>query len=165
VNWDAVGASGEWIGGLATIGTLFYLANQVRQSTRAARSSTYQAASAAITEWSLAMSSNPAQTDNFFAAVQDPDAVDDATRSQIGLQLNGLFRNYENLFYQWRQGAISNEVWDGWSRQMCALFWSPGVQRWWPIWRMYCQADFAAFLEGSTPQDGSLQVGMPEKTD
>jgi hypothetical protein len=33
MNWEAIGAFGEVIGALAVIGTLFYLARQIRQST------------------------------------------------------------------------------------------------------------------------------------
>ena len=32
MNWDAIGAMGEWAGAVAVVVTLFYLAMQVRQS-------------------------------------------------------------------------------------------------------------------------------------
>jgi len=161
MNWDAIGASGEWIGGLATVGTLFYLAYQVRQNTRTARSSAYQAASAAITAWSFEMSSDPVLIENLWIAMRDPDALDEMTRRQIGMQFQALFRNYENIFYQWREGAITDDLWEGWSRQARAVFWAPGLQRWWPTWRQYCHADFREFLECSSPPEGEIQLGMP----
>ena len=165
MNWDAIGATGEWIGALATIGTLFYLASQVRQNTKASRSSAYQAASSAISSWSQSMSSDPVLTENLFVAVNDPDAIDDASRNQVGMQLNGLFRNYENLFYQWREGAIGDDVWEGWRAQATSIFWSPGVQRWWPTWRTFCHAEFREFLEQSSRPAEPIQVGVPRAGD
>ena len=34
MNWTAIGAIGELVGGIAVIGTLIYLATQVRQNTK-----------------------------------------------------------------------------------------------------------------------------------
>ena len=36
MNWEMVGAVGEVLGAAAVVGTLFYLANQVRQASREA---------------------------------------------------------------------------------------------------------------------------------
>lgn len=151
--------SADWrIGGLATIGTLFYLAYQIRQNTRTARSSAYQAASSAITAWSLEMSRDPVLMENFWVGMADPDALDQRTRGQVGLQIQALFRNYENIFYQWREGAITDQVWEGWSRQAQATLWTPGAQRWWLTWREHCNADFRRFLENSSPPEGELAL-------
>jgi hypothetical protein len=113
MNWDAIGATGEWVGGLATIGTLFYLAYQVRENTRTARSSAYQAAAAAISAWTTQVSSDAVLMNNLKDGFAQPDVLDDNVRAQVGMQFNGLFRNYENIFYQWREGAISDGVWEG----------------------------------------------------
>jgi len=157
MNWDAIGATGEWIGGLATIGTLFYLAYQVRQNTKTARSSAYQAAASAISEWTNLVSADAVVTKNLMTAMLEPDSLDENARAQVGMQLNALFRNYENIFYQWREGAISEEVWEGWGRQVRAVFWTVGAQRWWPTWRLYCHRDFRTFLESSNaPEDAFL---------
>jgi hypothetical protein len=161
MNWDAIGATGEWIGGLATIGTLFYLAYQVRQNTRTARSSAYQAAAAAISTWTTHVSSDAVLMNNLSDGFNQPDALDDSVRPQVGMQFNALFRNYENIFYQWREGAISDDVWEGWSRQICGAFWTPGVQLWWPTWQLYCHADFRTFLENSNAPETGIRLELP----
>ena len=37
MNWEVIGATGEWAGAIVVVATLFYLARQVRQHTRASR--------------------------------------------------------------------------------------------------------------------------------
>jgi len=37
MNWEVIGATGEWAGSIVVVATLFYLARQVRQNTRASR--------------------------------------------------------------------------------------------------------------------------------
>ena len=44
MNWDAVGATGEILGSLAVIGSIFYLAIQVRHAAGVAKASTQQSA-------------------------------------------------------------------------------------------------------------------------
>ncbi len=161
MNWDAIGATGEWVGGLATIGTLFYLAYQVRQNTRTARSSAYQAAAAAISAWTVQVSSDAVLMNNLSDGFNQPDALDDSVRPQVGMLFNALFRNYENIFYQWREGAISDDVWEGWSRQIRGAFWTPGVQLWWPTWQLYCHADFRTFLEDSNAPETQIRIDVP----
>jgi hypothetical protein len=161
MNWDAMGAVGEWVGGLATIGTLFYLAHQVRQNTRTARSAAYQAAASSISEWTNLVFSDQAIAEKIATAMVDPDTLDAATRARVGMAFNSLFRNYENIFYQWYEGAISDGVWEGWSHQIRGIFWSAGAQSWWPTWRLQCHADFRTFLENSSPPEEEIRVWDP----
>ena len=57
MNWDAIGAVGEFIGAILVGATLIYLAFQLRQNTKALTSSTFQA-----------VSSNMASNMEFFAS-------------------------------------------------------------------------------------------------
>ena len=41
MNWEMMGALGEWLGAAAFVGTLFYLAHQVREASHEARRSRY----------------------------------------------------------------------------------------------------------------------------
>ena len=159
MNWEAVGAVGEWVGGIATIGTLFYLAYQVRQNTLSTRSSAYQAASQSISEWTNQIASDTKLMQSFSDALNDPTSIDDALRAQLSMQLNGLFRNYENIFYQWREGAIGDDVWKGWKTQILSVYWTPLAQLWWPNWRNFCHEDFSSFLESSEPSE-LITVGL-----
>ena len=161
MNWDAIGALGEWVGGLATIGTLFYLAYQIRQNTRSARSSAYQAASASISAWSNQVADDSRLMRNLSIGLTDPDSLDDDLRAQIAMQLNALFRNYENIFYQWRAGAIGDDVWEGWSNQIRAVYWMPGVQLWWPNWCNFCHKDFRAFVEATHKPEKVMRFELP----
>ena len=87
--------------------------------------------------------------------------LDEGLRAQIGMQLNGLFRNYENIFYQWREGAIGDDVWKGWSAQMLGVYWTPLAQVWWPTWREYCHDEFCLFLETSSKPNVLVTAGWP----
>jgi hypothetical protein len=68
----------------------------------------------------------------------------------FALLLVGVFRAYENIFYQFNQNMIDEVVWAGWKHRITRYFWQPGVQAWWPSWRHDCHPDFREFLETSS---------------
>ena len=72
MNWDAIGAVGEFIGAILVGATLIYLAFQLRQNTKALTSSTFQA-----------VSSNMASNMEFFAG--DPAISALLVKAQDGL--------------------------------------------------------------------------------
>lgn len=162
MNWDAIGAIGEWVGGIATIGTLFYLAYQIRLNTKSTRSSAYQAASQSISEWTNQVAADADLMQQLSAGLEDPASLDETHRAQILMQLNGLFRNYENIFYQWREGAIGDDVWKGWSNQMLSVYWTPLAQLWWPSWRTFCHEEFCSFLETSIKPEATISLALPD---
>jgi type III secretory pathway lipoprotein EscJ len=42
MNWEAIGAIGEWVGAVAVLATLIYLAVQIKQNTRQLKSNSLQ---------------------------------------------------------------------------------------------------------------------------
>ena len=96
----------------------------------------------------------------------EPDALDDDARAQAGMRFNALFRNYENIFYQFNQNMVDEVVWDGWKHRITRYFWQPGVQAWWPTWRDDCHPDFKEFLESSErPSAPGIPVFLGGATD
>ena len=61
LNWEAIGAIGEILGATAVFASLIYLASQIRQNTRTARSTTRQA----IAETIMAPPNNFLQSESF----------------------------------------------------------------------------------------------------
>jgi hypothetical protein len=154
MSLEDLGNIGEFIAALAVVVSLIYLAVQIRQNTRSVRASTYQVAVGSISDWSREVSLDSNAPRIFSVGCIDPDQLTADERLQLYFQLVSLFRNYENLFYQHHQGMIEDSAWVGWAYHMVRTYWSPGVQGWWPSWRMTCQGEFREFLENSSPPVG-----------
>jgi len=156
MNWDAVGAIAELLGGIGVIVSLFYLAMQIQQNTRSVRAASYHSVVTSLSELSGSIGRDADASRLFFAGTNDHDRLTQEEWRQFGILVTSLFRNYENIFYQHSQEMMEDAVWQGWANSMTRAFWMPGVQAWWPIWRDDCQAGFRDFLEASTPpEDGS----------
>ena len=158
MNWEAVGATAELLGGIGVIVSLFYLAAQIRQNTRSVRAASYQAVTTSLSQLSGAFGQSPQTSRIILVGTTDLEHLTREERGQFTLLMVSLFRSYENIFYQHNRGMIEDAVWQGWENSMRRIFWSPGVQAWWPGWRKDCQAEFRDFLEASTPAEVGIQT-------
>jgi hypothetical protein len=149
MNWDAVAAVAEMLGGLGVIASLFYLGVQIRQNTRSVRASSYHGIVANLSALSGAIGRDVDAANIMIGGGENLESLDSKEQAQFRCLMISLFRSYENIFYQYSQGMIEPAVWRGWATSMTRQFWRPGVQAWWPEWSDHCHADFRSFLESS----------------
>ena len=88
MNWEAIGAIGEIVGGAGVIATLIYLAVQIRQNTRSVEAATYQSVAESLADAS-------------YRLVNAPSSPMDRL-----LLFIGTIRRYENLHFQVRRGNL-----------------------------------------------------------
>ncbi len=164
MNWDAIGAIAELLGAAGVIASLFYLGTQIRQNTRSLRASSYDAVVTSVSNLAVSLGCNAPAADLFVRGQSDLQALSPIEQRQFALLLVGVFRAYENIFYQFNQNMIDEVVWAGWEHRITRYFWQPGVQAWWPTWRDDCHLDFREFLESSTrPSAPNIPLfGAPE---
>ena len=70
-----------------------------------------------------------------------------------------MFRHYENVFLQNREGYVRSEDWNAWTTHLLMYFNMPGVRYWWTMRRSSFSPAFVAFLESASPSS------MPAPTD
>jgi hypothetical protein len=128
MNWEAIGAIGELVGGAVVVASLIYLAVQVRQNTNAVRSTTRHAWLSAI------------QTCNQFAldhsdvwnkgAFEQQELGGEELTRFITLIHSGL-NAYETLYSEYLAGNVEDEFWEGKVRQMTFIVSSPSGRAAW----------------------------------
>jgi hypothetical protein len=120
---EALGNIGDFLGGIAVIATLAYLAIQVRQNTKQMeQSSKVVAASAYQNITDLASRSNVlTATDRDFAdlrlrARDGIEDLDDIDRLRMTSVVVNLFRNFENIHHQYEAGLLNTDQYESWDR-------------------------------------------------
>jgi hypothetical protein len=69
----------------------------------------------------------------------------------------GLFKYFELMFMQHRDGNTDDESWNAWSQHMLMQFHQPGVQAWWSLRETTFHPAFRKFLnESKAPQTRSF---------
>ena len=148
---DALGNLGDFVGGIAVVITLIYLAVQIRLNTRSTRTQSWQAAVASVSDWSREVGMDPESVRIIQLGSADFDALSEIESAQFNLLMNSFLRNCENIHYQFTNGAIDESTWSGWAQRTMSVLEPPGAQAW---WRITCDAyspEFQEFVRKSKP--------------
>ena len=144
---DQLGNIGEFVGSIAVIISLIYLAIQIRSNTEAERTSTYQAVVSDFGALNNTMASTPELSHLFVRAMEDYHQLSSDEKARVSQLFFQCFHYFENMFYQNQKGYLDEEVWTGWKRLMLTYHSRPGFQTWWEHRRDVYSESFAVFLE------------------
>ena len=115
LNWDAIGAIGEILGALAVFLTLVYLAVQIRQNTSSVRASTFHECASRAADLTRAIAEHKELARILRTGLGGLEQLeDDDDRFRFVLLLQNMFRQYEDLLFQYRAGTLSSESWEAW---------------------------------------------------
>ncbi len=131
MNLQELGNIGEFIGGLAVIASLIYLAVQIRQNTLSMRASAYQDAVRSANEWGALFVHHPETVSVFRKGLAEPDSLDPAEASEFIHILEALLRNYAAARLLARGGQIPMSVCDSYEHSLRHWFSSPEIREWW----------------------------------
>jgi hypothetical protein len=127
-----LGNYGEFLGAIAVVVTLVYLAAQIRQNTKSAQAASRDSISRSTIDILLANSSDPETAKFFFTGLMNPDALATADLAfRFDMMIYAVFESYEAAFAQWNRGVLSDADWQKWSRIIANYMKAPGVQKAW----------------------------------
>ena len=147
------------VGSVAVALTVVYLAIQVRASTRATYSQTYQTAVAALGDMAAIVGESKEKSRLYADGMANPDLLDEDEYLQFAYLGISLFRKYENAYFQYCSGMIDDAFWDGHRDNLLWFYHRPGTQRWWQERRLGFSKAFREYLESTSDEDMARQDG------
>jgi hypothetical protein len=131
VNWDAVGAIAELLGALGVIASLLYVAAQIRDNSRVVQASTSQAVADSAQARLLAVAQSPSLASTLAKLVDSPTEPTSAETIQATYFRTASFKGFENQFFQYRQGLLRADTWNGYEFFLLANLRAPSAREWW----------------------------------
>ena len=126
MNWEAIGAVGEALGALGVITTLGYLAVQIRQNTKSVRRTAHISTTDAFNQLSSLVVQDPEVARISRIGALDPGKLNEEERYRFERLTGMLINNFENLFFQHRDGLLETERWESYEETLRGLVSSPG---------------------------------------
>jgi AICAR transformylase/IMP cyclohydrolase PurH len=156
MNWEAISAIGEIVGAVAVVVTLIYVARQIRDNTRVARSATRQS----VAEMTMSIADDlvaDKEMAKLFLKDLQGDELDASERLRLFARTYRAMRNYENIHYQYLTGMLTASEWQGFRSNLNAIFEWPSTQAYWENERQYYsqpfQTEVSAILEELAARD------------
>jgi hypothetical protein len=125
-----LGALGEFVGGIAIIVTLIYLAVQVRKSQQATISATLNASIGEFNHLSAMLAADPGLAEILERGNAQPESLDDSEQRQYVWLNRCYINNYFNMYRQHLDGNCSKELWQNLAKELKWWLDSPGGQIW-----------------------------------
>lgn len=142
---EALGNIGSFVGGVAVVISLIYLAAQIRHNTRATRLAAMQSAMLASQNVGILPVGDRDLARIVRVGLTTPDELDPDEFQQFRYYLINLLRVHEDMFVQNKAGIIDDETWDARTRSLRTIFSMPGGKKIWDSSDAY-RADFRTWM-------------------
>jgi len=111
MNWEAISAVGEFVGAMAVVVTLVYLAVQVRRGTAATQAATVQSADALDPGFLLTPGSDSVLAKLRASYIAAPHALSVEPLQKAHFLMGSLLRRLENIHIQQQRDTLSKQGW------------------------------------------------------
>lgn len=130
-TWATVAAAAAQIAAAVAVAvTVLYLARQIRVNTQAVRVASYQGDITNSISLTGAVFLHQEFADFFFRAQRDPSTLTPVEAIRWHCFMLSVFRHYEGLLLQFREGAIDADLWRGYEGALVNWLRSPGWAQW-----------------------------------
>lgn len=126
-----LGSIGEFVGAIAVVLSLVYLAYQIRQNTRSVRASTHHTSARAAYETQNLFAESEAVARIFRTGAREPNKLTGDERVRFDAIMRTFFIWYEDTYFHYRNSMIDREVWEARQRSMLGHLRSAGISSWW----------------------------------
>ncbi len=127
-----LGNIGEFVGGLLVLASLFYLASQIRQNTRAMRVAAHQDVVRSVNDVSALLVQNSGLGSLLERRAGDPATLDEAELFQTDHVLSMILRNYTSVLVLEQDGFLSaGDISTAYEAYLREIFASPSTREWW----------------------------------
>ncbi len=137
MNWEAIGAMGDLVGGIAVIATLIYLSLQIRQNTNINASAVRQSFYDYTARQMLHGTDSKEFHEMLDRACMTDEEISSGERFQLIRFFQAVFVGYQGAFFQYRHKALSEDDWNV-IRSLLRSFWLlPGKEaaRLWEVFK------------------------------
>ena len=147
MSFEDLGNLGEFVGAIAVVVTLGYLAVQIRQNSRLLRATISQTAAQSALEFNTALVSDRELLRVFTAGRRDLSDLNAEDRDAFTTILIALFYSYEAGFYHHQDGVLHLEMWEGRQEMLRRLLQEEGTGEWWEKSKWIFGAQFREFVD------------------
>jgi len=161
VTIQDLGSLGELIAAAATVGTLLYLALQIRQSVAATRANISASQNQGAASISLILAQDEELNRIYFDGLANPSKLSERDERRLGAFLNAQLANSEVNWRYYRDGWLDEEIWSAQLRWLAWVSKQPGFSRFWAIWKPTFAATFARLVEEQSSKETAIPSGLP----
>ncbi len=158
---EDLGNAGEFVGAIAVLVSLVYLALQIRHNTMTVRAGTSAAISESLARVTEKFGANPQIARVFMLGLAGDSELSPEERLQFNFLFATYFRRVENAYYQQLRGFVDSEHWQTTERTLSSSMRTPGARSQWERSRSAYSDPFAAYVDRILAEGGTNSAATP----
>ena len=131
MNWDAIAALAQVIVAAVGIGSLVYLATQIRNNSKEIRAASFNTVTDSFNQFNFMLAQNAEVADLFLRGAAEYSVLNGVEEIRFDLMILGLFRVHESVFVQSNRGTMERDLRVAENRSLLWLVERPGIRAWW----------------------------------
>jgi hypothetical protein len=145
-----LGALGEFVGAIAVVVTLIYLALQIRQNTDTVKDSNMRSQTDRFIGHSRFVVATPGFTSVFRRGCEDLSKLDDDERWMFGTFMYSMFQGFQETYHLHQKSRTEAFNWNSLKDAMMVYLGRPGGKEWWLgiSKRQMLDESFAVYVNG-----------------
>jgi hypothetical protein len=146
---NTLAAWGEFIGGIAVVVSLIYLAGQIRQNSKLLTASAVAATTSFHSATTTLAAQDPELARIWLAGLADREALSEADQGRFDPLISLTINGFQLQFRLTRKGVIDPEVLADGEQGMRWVVRQPGYRQWWRLRAASAySADFRDYMDG-----------------
>ena len=141
-------AWGEFIGGIAVVVSLIYLASQIRQNSKLLQVSTTVAIANAERLSTSAILDEPSLIRMWTMETPEFESLPEIEQARLGAFVTMHISTFHQNYYFRKDGVVRDEVWEAQTRSYGPLFRQAWMQKIWSDARFSYSDEFGHFVDG-----------------
>ncbi|MGB5377845.1 hypothetical protein [Muriicola sp.] len=121
----------EVLGGIGILISLVFVGIQLKENTKATRSSTATATIDTMTNWYVTMGTNAETSASFYRFLEDPESMTKEERLQHIYNFHGLFLAFQNSYYLSLEGTLDERIPKSLNQVIYGVKDQPGFKLYW----------------------------------
>jgi hypothetical protein len=148
VTIEDLGNLGDFVGGIAVIATLMYLAVQIRQNSRSLQAAALDSAHDHFVKSQLAVAQDPELAEILERGASDYLGLEKSEKRRYRAFLVQQLRGIEISFFKHQQKILPQSTWEGYEQSLMYSFGRPGWQQCWGELKPIFSPEFCQFVDG-----------------
>jgi len=131
MNWEVISTVSEFVGAVAVVASVIYLATQIRRQTTESRLVATRDLSAKRVAWMEFMGGDEAMAEIYLRAIRDYESLEGVARIRASMLFHTFMRNAEQEFIHMGTGHADDPYLESVDRVLSKTISSPGLRQWW----------------------------------
>lgn len=148
IGIDGLVNAAEIIGGIAVIGSLIFVARQMRESNLNTREANYRQVMEHNIQMGRLIGSDATIASLYRRGCGDMNQLNSDERWQFGSLMMAMFCDFNQHYTMHKQGRLDPEFWKSIEHNIEFYINRPGVQDWWESQPFALDASFTKYIEG-----------------